>query len=155
MPPWYPESFHLCLPIPGVLRTLGYSVLTPPASFYELSLQLLNSNAGMGKDGLEGQQPISPGQRPGCYMPCDDFALKEQKHFPPNDKAFSLSGCCLWCYPCSPGCYPGLVARCPFGAHSAEWEFVIKTSCFEPKKWGVLVTKGSFGRKNGNFWGFS
>ena len=47
--------------------------------------------------GLEGQQPNSPGQRPGCYMPCDDSAPEGQKHFPPIDNAFALSGRSLFC----------------------------------------------------------
>ena len=37
-----------------------------------------------------------------------------QKHFPPNDNAFALSGRRLLYYPWSPGCCPGLVAHCPF-----------------------------------------
>ena len=64
--------------------------------------------------GLKGQQSYSPRQRLGFFMPCDDCAPEGQKHFPPNGKAFALPGRRLLCYPCSPGCYPGLVAQCPF-----------------------------------------
>ena len=63
--------------------------------------------------GLEGQQPNSPGQRPGCCMPCDDSASERQKHFPPDDNAFALSGRSGCYVPVTPGCYPGLVAHCP------------------------------------------
>ena len=31
--------------------------------------------------GLEGQQPNSPGQRPGCCIPCDDSAPEGAKAF--------------------------------------------------------------------------
>ena len=64
--------------------------------------------------GLNDQQPYSPGQRLGFFMPCDNCAPEGQKHFPPNDNAFALSGRRLLCYPCSPGCYPGLMDQCPF-----------------------------------------
>ena len=63
--------------------------------------------------GLEGQQPNSPGHRPGCCMPCDDSASERQKHFPPDDNAFALSGRSGCYVPVTPGCYPGLVAHCP------------------------------------------
>ena len=134
--------------------------------------------------GLNDQQPYSPRQRLGFFMPCDDCAPEGQKHFPPNGNTYALSGRRLLCYPCSPGCYPGLVARCPLsGAHLSERllllvianarlnatelrirqnfcggifivTFVKKYSNFDPKKQEVLVTKGSFGHKNASFWGF-
>ena len=63
--------------------------------------------------GLEGQQPNSPGHRPGCCMPCDDSASERQKHFPPDDNAFALSGRSGCYVPVTPGCYPGLVVHCP------------------------------------------
>ena len=63
--------------------------------------------------GLEGQQPNSPGRRPGCCMPCNDSASERQKHFPPDDNAFALSGRSGCYVPVTPGCYPGLVAQCP------------------------------------------
>jgi hypothetical protein len=45
-------------------------------------------------------------------------------------------------------------SRKPGICHSAEQDFVKKYSNFDPKKQGVLVTKGSFGRKNGDFCSF-
>jgi len=38
--------------------------------------------------------------------------------------------------------------------YSEKREFVKEYSNFDPKKWGVLTTKGSFGQKNGDFCGF-
>ena len=70
--------------------------------------------------GLKGQQSYSPRQRLGFFMPCDDCAPKGQKHFLPNGKAFALPGRRLLCYPCSPGCCPGLVAQCPF--QGRKWQ---------------------------------
>ena len=87
--------------------------------------------------GLNDQQPYSPRQRLGFFMPCDDCAPEGQKHFPPNGNAFALSGRRLLCYPCSPGCCPGLVAHCPFQGRFRQNDY-----CWWALQMSVLDTPG-------------
>ena len=95
-----------------------FHVIFPLKEGIPICNHFLHNNQSMNtrpcSGGLKDQQPYSQRQRLGLYMPCNNFAPEGQKHFPPNDNAFALSGRRLLCYPCSPGCCPGLVARCPF-----------------------------------------
>ena len=83
----------------------------PTGNHFLHSNQSMNTRPCCG--GLKDQQPNSPRQRLGCCMPCGDCAPEGHKHSP-NDKAFAPVGR-IGCYvPVTPGCYPGLVAQCPF-----------------------------------------
>ena len=95
-----------------------FHVIFPLKEGIPICNHFLHSNQSMNtrpcSGGLKDQQPYIQRQRLGLYMPCNNFAPEGQKHFPPNDNAFALSGRRLLCYPCSLGCCPGLMAHCPF-----------------------------------------
>ena len=95
-----------------------FHVIFPLKEGIPICNHFLHSNQSMNtrpcSGGLKDQQPYSQRQRLGLFIPCDDCAPEGQKHFPPNGKAFALPGRRILCYPCSPGCCPGLMAHCPF-----------------------------------------
>ena len=94
----------------------GYPYLMPFASFISRN-QTIKPRPCCG--GLKDQQSYSPRQRPGCCMACGDSALEGHKHSL-SDKAFAPVGR-TGCYvPVTPGCYPGLVAQCPF--QGRKWQ---------------------------------
>ena len=95
-----------------------FHVIFPLKEGIPICNHFLHSNQSMNtrpcSGGLKDQQPYSPRQRLGFYIPCNNSAPEGQKHLPLNDKAFALSGRRLLYYPCSPGCCPRLVAHSPF-----------------------------------------
>ena len=67
----------------------------------------------------EASNQIAQGIALGIFMPGDDSAPEGQKHFPPNDNAFALSGR-TGCYVAVPqGVTLGWWFIAPIGAHSA------------------------------------
>ena len=116
---WFFTLFNLYfITFPRQLFVGFFHVIFPLKEGIPICNHFLHSNQSMNtrpcSGGLKDQQPNSPRQRLGFYMPCMIPPRRGQKHFPPNDNAFALSGRRLLCYPCSPGRCPRLVAHCPF-----------------------------------------
>ena len=126
---WHPHCKR-----PNGILFANYPYLLPLASFTSWN-QTIKARACSG--GLKGQQSYSPRHRLGFYMPCGDFAPEGQKHFSPDGNAFALSGRLLLCYPCSPGCCPGLVAHCPFQGRFRQNDY-----CWWALQMSVLDTPG-------------